>query len=196
MVMGFKKQSEEDRKLLHAAIAGAEKRTQAAFALVVTPVSDRYLLFPVVWSSLIALAVGGLLAVFSPHLSFRMGFIIVTAVFCSLALLFDWLPVRLLIVPNHIKHSHCRNLAQREFSARVLADHQHRGGILFFVSVGERYAEILADRDLHARVGEDVWQNIVDDFLAHAKSGAISEGIMKSIETCTTILEQHRPRES
>jgi len=187
--------SQEDHRRLHEAMTATEKRTSAHFALIVTPVSDRYLLFPAMWAAVVAFIVGGVLAMFWHHLSFRIGFLMESGTFVALALIFDWLPLRLLLVPAQVKREHCVSLARREFAARILADDQHRPGMLFFASLGERHVEILADAALHRCVGEDAWRRIVESFVAAPKAGqSIVDGLQSSVEACAALLELHYPR--
>lgn len=189
----FQNLSADERERLHAAIAEAESRTHARFVLSVVPASDRYLLFPLLWGALLALLAGGLLAVFWPALPLRYAFSIEAAIFVGLSLLLDWLPLRLLLVPPHIKRAHAHNLAHREFAARILANPEHHDGILFFVSLGERHVQVLGGRDLHTRVDEADWNRIVADFIAEVKAGRISDGVLAAIRSCGTILERHYP---
>jgi putative membrane protein len=186
--------SPADHERLRASTAAVEARTHARFALVVVPLSDRYLLYPIVYATIASLAVGAVLALVSPHLEFRSGFIIEAAIFVALSLLIDWFPIRLMLIPKRIKHSHTRAFARAEFAARILGSHEPRHGIVFFVSLGERYVEIVADPNLHALVGEEAWSKIVADFVVAAKSGHLADGFIAAIERCGTILEGHYPR--
>ena len=65
--------------------------------------------------------------------------------------------------------------------------------MLIFVSLGERYVEILADRDTHKLAPEGTWDKIVAEFLSKVKSGAVADGILAAIEACGTVLETHHP---
>ncbi len=67
--------------------------------------------------------------------------------------------------------------------------------MLFFVSLGERYVEVIADRDIHARVPEGIWDRIVADFIAAVKAGRLADGFIAAIEACAAVLETHYPRE-
>jgi len=78
--------------------------------------------------------------------------------------------------------------AHREFAARVLASHERKGGMLFFVSLGERYAEILADRDTHERVGAARWNRIVADYVDSARGGRVADGIVAAVAACSAVL--------
>jgi putative membrane protein len=191
----MKSLSEDDYRRLHEALTAAEQRTSAHFALVIAPVSERYRLFPPIWAAAAAFAAGAVLAIAWPDLPLRIGFLIEAGTLAGLTAIFDWLPLRLRLVPGRVKREHCAAFARREFAARILADHEHRPGLILFVSLGERHIEILADRALHARVGEEAWRQLVADFVAAPKAGqAIVDGLITSIEACGAILELHYPR--
>jgi len=180
--------STQDTSRIHAAVAAAEARTQVHAAVSIVAASDRYLLFPLVWGALLSLVAGGVLAVGWPYLPLREAFAIEAIVFVIFSLLLDWWPLRLLLVPRHILRRHAQTLAQREFAARILASSERKGGVLFFVSLGERYAEILADRDTHARVGTTAWNGILADFTAAAGQRRVADGIVAAIEACSSVI--------
>jgi putative membrane protein len=180
--------SAEDHSRIRDAVAAAEARTHVHVAAWVVPASDRYLLYPLLWGAVAALGAGGIVAGAWPHLPLREGFALEGIVFVALSLLLDWWPLRLRIVPRHIRRHHAQALARREFAARILASGERKGGVLFFVSLGERYAEILADRDIHARVGAAVWNRIVADYIAAARGGRLTDGIISAIEACSSVL--------
>jgi putative membrane protein len=185
------KLSEQDRHRIQAAVKEAEAQTHARFACVIMPASDRYGLYPLLWGAALALMAGAGLALAKPELSLRMGILIEAALFAVSALAFDWFPLRLLLVPKHAKREHARNFAQREFAARILSS--GRDGVLFFVSLGERSVEILATREVHAKVGEAAWNAIVADFVAKAKAGRVADGAIAAIQACAGHLKMHFP---
>lgn len=186
--------SVDDRARIQSAIATAEAQTSAHFACVILSASDRYGLYPLVWGAALALMIGAGLALLKPDLSLQYGVLIEMTAFAIFALAFDWFPLRLLLVPKNAKRGHAHNLAHREFAARILSAGDHREGILFFVSLGERYVEILATREVHARVGETAWNAIVADFTAAAKTGEIANGTVSAIEACASHLSAHFPK--
>jgi putative membrane protein len=184
--------SKSEHDLLHGAIADAEHRTGAHLALVVVPASDRYVMYPLAYGGLFALATGGILALFWPHISLRIAFAAEAIGFAAFSLLFDWLPLRLLLVPHTIRTAKARNLARREFAARVLTT--HRGGLLLFVSLGERYVELLADRELHAQVGQQTWDRIVGELTASARQKQLAECLLAAIASCSAALPATAPK--
>jgi putative membrane protein len=182
--------TDEEKKRIHAAVVAAEARTQVHIATAIVPASDRYALYPLVWGALATLTAGGGLGLFWPQLPLREGFAIEAALFVTLSLVLDWWPLRVRLVPQRIRHARASALAHREFAVRVLGNASGRSGLLFFVSLGERYVELLADRQIHGRVGTDAWSRIVAGLVAAAKAGCIADGIVAAIEACATSIEK------
>jgi putative membrane protein len=185
--------SADDRARLHAATQAAEARTHARFALATIHVSDRYALYPIVYGAIIGLAVMGVLAIFWPEISLRTGFFASATAFVFLSLLFDWLPLRLLLVPKRVKHRHAHDFAHREFAARILAQADRKPGLVVFVSLGERYIELVADRAVHQLVPQTTWDAIVADFTDAARKGRVADGLVAGIDACASVLEKHYP---
>jgi len=184
----------EEYTRIDAAIAAVERSTAADLDLVVTRVSDRYSLYPLVWAALTALLITGILAMMWPGLNARVAILIQLIILIALTLLFDWLPLHLMLVPMRIKRAHARQLARREFAAHDGGDHRRR--ILLFISLGERYVEIIADRATHALAAESVWSKIVADFLETVKSGRIADRAIAAIEACGAVLATYHPLSS
>ena len=185
--------SHDERSRLHAACEAAEKRTKARFELVTVPVSDRYALYPLIYGAVVGLAVLGALALFWPELTLRMGFLVTAVAFATSSLLFEWLPLRLMLVPKRAKHWECWELAHRSFAARVLAQTDRKSGIVLFVSLGERYVEVVTDRDVDLRVPQGTWDAVIADFTDAARKGRVADGIAGAVDACAKVLETHYP---
>ncbi|MBU6297893.1 MAG: TPM domain-containing protein [Alphaproteobacteria bacterium] len=186
--------SAEQRTKLHAACEAAEARTHARFVLVTMHVSDRYALYPLVYGAVLGFTALGALALFWPELSLRPAFFAAAAVFAVASLVLDWLPLRLRVVPKRVKHAHARTMAHHAFAARVLAQNDHKPGIVFFVSLGERYVEVVTDRDVDKRIPQKTWDGVIAEFAAAAKAGRITDGFLAAVESCTKVLEMHYPK--
>jgi putative membrane protein len=177
----------EEHQRIHDAIASIKRTTASDIDVVVTPLCDRYSLYPIVWAALGALIPIGFATLLWPRLNGRSAMLIQMSVLLVLLLLFDWLPLRLWIVPMRVKRAHARQLAHREFAAHFAAD-PRRNRILLFVSIGERYVEIIADRKTHEVIPEGTWDKIVGDFVTTVKSGQVADGLFDAIEACRAIL--------
>jgi putative membrane protein len=184
-------QAEHER--VAAATAAVERRTSSTFALVIVPESDRYALYPFVWAALLAFIATGVLALVRRALALGTGMAVQAVLFAAFSLLLDWRKLRLMTVPKRVKQAHARQLAHREFAARILANAAHRNGVLFFVSLGERYVEVIADRGIHAEVPAGTWERIVADFVAAVRAGRLADGFVAAAEACGAVLETHFP---
>ncbi len=199
MVGALKNLSPEERERVSAAIADAQARTHARFAFIVVHASDRYRLYPVLWGAAIAILSLGAMALgvhyrVLPPISLSFAFVIEAAIFVLFSLALEWLPLRMAVVPHRAKHDHARVLAHREFAVRILSHPEHGGGVLFFVSLAEHYAEIIADHRLHQAAGQEAWNGIVSDFTRHAARGRFADGIIGAAKACGALLEEHHPK--
>jgi putative membrane protein len=184
----------EENARIHAAVLAAQARSESDFAVTVIPASDRYLLFPLLWAAVIALITGGVMAVGWPALGLRIGIAAEAGVFVVASLVLDWLPLRLMLVPRHHKHMQARALAHRAFAAKILADDDPRPGVLFFVSIAERYVEVITERKVRERIDDSVWQGIIADFVTAVKGGRIADGVLTAVNAGAAVLERHFPK--
>ncbi len=180
--------SAEDHKRIRDAASAVEQRTNAKIAIVITRVSDRYSLYTVGGAALGAIVAGGFAISARPALSGRTLIFIELCALVALIFLLEVLQIRLAIVPARVKQASARNLAHREFAAHAIAEGRHRTRILLFVSLGERYVEIIADHATHALAPIGTWTKMVDDLAASMKSRRITDGIVNAIRSCDAIL--------
>ena len=81
-----------------------------------------------------------------------------------------------------------------QFVTRGIARKKDRSGILIFVSLAERYARIIADDEISARVLQSEWQAAIDALVAHMRDGRIADGFITAINVCGNHLATHFPR--
>ena len=178
---------------IDAAIAEIGRSTVADLQVVVARVSDRYSLYPVAWAAITAILLGALVSLIRPDIASRVVIMIQLWFLVVITVLLDWLPIRLWIVPERVKHAHARQLAHREFNAHVTANPKQPHRILLFVSLGERYVEIIADHQTHALAPAGVWNKIVDEFLTTVKAGRVADGVLDAVAACGSILKAQHP---
>lgn len=183
----------EEHNRIDAAIDAIERSTAADLCVVVTRVSDRYSLYSVAWAAIGAILLGGLVSLIRPELASRTIVLIQLSFLVVLTLVLDWLPIRLSIVPKRVKDAHAWQLAHREFNAHAMANPKQQHRILLFVSLGERYVEVVADHETHALAPPGTWNQIVDEFLATVKAGRVADGVLAAAEACGAILKTHHP---
>ena len=184
--------AESDRRLVADAITQAERATSGEIVAVIAPESSRYLHVPFLWAALAALAVPWPF-VFWTWWPIQHIYLLQLAVFAALVVALMPRTVRLALVPRSVKHARAHQRAVEQFLAQNLHTTVGRTGVLLFVSVDERFAEILADAAIHAKVPEGVWQAIVADLTDHIGKGRPGEGLVRAIAAVGEHLARHFP---
>ncbi|HEY0107509.1 MAG TPA: TPM domain-containing protein, partial [Rhizomicrobium sp.] len=190
------KLSATDHRRLAKTVDAVRAGTVARFELLTVPVSDHYALYPVAFGAFAALAAGGLIAVLRPLLPADDAFGVAAAVFVVVSLLLEWPRFKLMVVPKRLKHEQARQFAHRAFAARILAAHERKVGMVLFVSLGERYVELVTDDALDRKIGQPRWNAIVADCAAAARNGRLADALVPAIEACGRELAQHFPKRS
>src|SRR4051794_33923850 len=66
-----------------------------------------------------------------------------------------------------------------------------RTGVLLFVSAAERYAEVVADEGIAARVDERAWRDIITELVESIQGGRAADGIAAAVQRIGQILAEH-----
>lgn len=189
--------SADDKARITAAIHAAEKNTSGEFVAVVARASDHYILLPLLWSAILALLFPGACLLAGVSARWVPLYQIQLLVFIGLAILLLTVPgLHLKLIPRHVKHAHASRLAQAQFYAQGVQLTTHHSGVLFFVSLAERYVEIVADKGIHEKLGEDHWRGIIDTFVAHVRRGQVVDGFVDAIGACGAAMAAHYPPDS
>lgn len=177
---------------INAAIAAAESRTSGEIFVVVARESDDYRFVPLAWALLIALAVPLPLVWFTPLPAIAV-YAIELVVFIVAALVL-WLPqVKPWVVPAYLKRQRTRALAEQQFLAHGIDMTEARTGVLVFVSLAERGAEIVADAGIAARVPQATWDAAMAALVAAAASGHLADGLVAAVSEVGRLLAEHFP---
>jgi hypothetical protein len=65
--------------------------------------------------------------------------------------------------------------------------------VLIFASGAERYAEIVADSGINAKVSREAWTGAIAAMVAAIKAGSLGDSLTAAIELCGAQLAQHFP---
>lgn len=181
-----------DEARISAAIADAEQRTSGEIVVVVAAQSDDYHYVPPLIAGIVSLLVPWVLIYFT-QLSIVQIYLVQLAVFAIVTAALMPLRVRTALVPASIRRMHAHRRAVEQFLAQNLHTTGSRTGVLLFVSVAERYAEIIADQAIDAKVPDGTWQAIIDDLTAAIGAGQPTEGFVAAIGAIGTALAAHFP---
>ncbi|OZI59691.1 TPM domain-containing protein [Bordetella genomosp. 11] len=188
--------NETELRQVAQTIARIERDTDAEIVTVLAARADDYAYIPLLWASVIALVVPGLLnygvVVLGPHELLMTQW----AVFIVLALLFRIPSITTRLIPRHVRRWRAANLARRQFLEQNLHHTQGETGMLIFVSEAERYVEILVDRGISARLPDATWEPIIATFTEQVRKGETLQGFVGCIERCGALLAQHLPSTS
>ena len=184
--------SDHERERISSAISAAERRTSGEIVAVVTEASDTYHYVPFLWAALIALIVPWPLIHFT---WIAVQWIYLAQLLIFLVLLAGLWPTRIrtALVPNSVQNAHAHRRATEQFLVQNLHTTAGRTGVLIFVSVAERHAEILADRGIDAKVPPGTWQQIVDTLTREISDGRAGDGFVHAIEQVGHHLAEHFP---
>jgi putative membrane protein len=185
--------SEQESQDIAQAIAAVEARTRGELVTVVARAADDYLFFPLLWAALLALAIPGALVLSGSAVMTEYAYEAQVTGFLLLALLFNQAPMKRRLIPRALQRSRAHRLAVEQFFAQNLHHTAERTGVLIFVSVAERYVEILADQGIHARVPAGAWDGVVADFTGAVRAGRVAEGFHRAVKACGDLLVEHFP---
>jgi len=192
--------ADDERDEVGAEIARQEVRTSGEIVAVLAAQSGSYRLLPLFLAAFLALLVP-LILLYLPGLS-EGAWVVWSAdkiyffqliVFVILAFLFSLRPIRYWIVPRSLKRKWARAHALEQFAAQEMHNTEGRTGVMIFVSVVERYAEILADQAIYEKVPKDEWQDIVGKLVAQIKKKNPKQGFVVAIKSAGELLHTHFP---
>ncbi|MEO8667541.1 MAG: hypothetical protein ABI399_03430 [Bauldia sp.] len=203
--------SQADRLKVRDAIAAAEKGTAGEIFAVVAREADDYFYVPILWAMLVALVVplpllfvhvpadwlndasDGWRAVVAVLLPAVWIYLAQLIVFIVLAVVLSLPGIKPLVVPGGAKRARAHGLAVEQFLAHGLHTTEERTGVLIFVSLFERYAEIVADAGIAAKVEQNVWDDSMTALLADIRAGRLAIGLVDAVGRAATVLAVHFP---
>jgi putative membrane protein len=205
--------SDVDRERVSAAIARAEGSTAGEIVAVATPISDAYHDVALHWALVPLFAVlawaawrpASLVSWYdrafggwqpNPTLSELLTLLMALSAlsFIVALLLLKWMPLRVALTPSATKHRRVRRRAIAIFQAAAAGRTSGRTGILIYLSLAERRAEIIADEAILKITDEHTWGEAMTALISRVRQGEVGEGICAAIERIGVVLSEHFPR--
>lgn len=202
--------SAADQKRIEAAITLAEARTNGEIFCIVATRKEAH--------TDTTLAVAALAAFLVPFVALLLGFqpwtlgqdawasgpvspyrAVATFLFSELAVfaltvaIVSMTSLHRRLTPARVRHAHLHQLAQDQFLARGLQETPDRTGVLLMASPAERYAEVIADAGIYAKVSPEHWKQTVAALTDAARKGDLIGGFERAIALAGTVLAQHFP---
>jgi uncharacterized membrane protein len=81
------------------------------------------------------------------------------------------------------------------FSLLRIWDTEENCGALVYLLLADRDVEIIADRGIHRRVGDDAWSTVCRKMEAAFRNGRFAEGVEAGLAEIGALLAEHYPRD-
>ena len=188
--------TKQDKQKISAAITEAEKATSAEIVLVVAETSDTYQDYVL----LVALAVSGLPAgiLWTENLLTEFPYLFIVQL--VVIALFSFVPVLrnfcIRFVPKRIQHYRAAHRAYGEYiniSQNIPATVPV---LIFYISIAEHYAHIVAGRLVHEKMPNETWDSIIDEFAKRITTKDLAEACIEATQNITSKLAQYFPAEN
>ncbi len=209
--------SPSDLTAIEAAVRAAEAKTTGEIYCIVTEESAHYTEVVIAWATVVALLGPALLLLGGVHVTIPdlfnswsasdVGAAIETAVrralegaivvqgllFIVTAAIVAVPDVRRFLTPRGLKRLRVQRRAAEQFIAKNLHLTRERTGVMIFVSLGERMAELIADEGIADHVEPHVWDKAMAALTAGLRDGKVEEGFAACIGLCGEVLAEKFP---
>jgi len=205
--------SDDDHRRISEAVSAAEAHTSGEIVTILAERSDGYTDVALAWSALVAFVALGALAIapefylglvdralnlwtleWTPREVLTLALFAAAIEFGAMMLLQMWQPLRFFLVPGVIKSNRVRERAIRAF--RIGTERRTVGstGVLIYLSMRERRAEIVAEAGIAAVVEPEVWGKAMDLMLTDVREGRVADGMVAAVAEVGQVLAPHFPR--
>ena len=79
------------------------------------------------------------------------------------------------------------------FSNLHVWDTEHNNGVLIYLLLADRDVEIVADRGIHAKLGNETWESVCREMEEAFRSGKFEQGVIDGIRSVGCHLASHFP---
>lgn len=205
--------TETDRDRIGKAVAEAELLSAGEIVTILAERSDGYTDVALSWAAAVALVALSVLAIapdfylglydrllagwgheWTPRAILMLAAVVAAIKFGAMMLLQLWQPLRFWLIPGAIKTMRVHDRAVRAFRIGAERRTSGRTGILIYLSMRERRAEIVADEAIASKVDPQVWGDAMNAMLAELRQGRVADGMIAAIGKVGAILQTHVPR--
>jgi putative membrane protein len=208
------KLSADDHAGVSAAIAAAEAKSDGEIIAIAADQSDAYHDVGLHYAVLVLFLVLAFFAIW-PHqlelwwtrlmgwtsepsmrqlLTLLLGFALLK--FLVVLFILKWRPLRMLLTPGSTKTRRVRRRAVMLFKTGAERRTIGRTGILIYLSMAERRAEIVGDEAITAVTTPETWGEAMAALLKDVKDGRPGDGIVAAVGLIGDVLATHFPKTS
>jgi putative membrane protein len=201
----------DDGAKVAAAIRAAEATTDGEISAIVSAASDTYndvvlhwallvgllpLAISAAWPKLLLRAISPLTGWEAPSLRLVLTVLVVASILAFLVARFViGVPsLRIALTPAATKHRRVRRRALLLFRTGTEQRTLSKTGVLLYLSLAERRAEIVADAAIHAKAPQEEWGEAMAALIAAMRDKRPGDGMAAAIEKIGAVLAKHFPR--
>ncbi len=179
--------NKQEKQNIQELIKELESQSEAEIVAVIAKKAISFRL----WFSVLYMSVFVGAYFFLSLLGASLAFVFVLAFHYLLEQKFEDKFFKLLSVSSKTKKA--QKLAQSSFNKYVKNKTNNKVGMMFFVSEKEKYVRILTDEGIANVLPDEIWQQIVEDFIKDVKSGDFSGGYIRAIKASKKLLVEKFP---
>lgn len=172
--------TKDDLIRISDAIRTAERRTSGEIVVVVDRIAASYRSVPALAALTLSLLIPWPLIAWTTFSASRV-FIIQIMLALVFLSTFIWTGWNGSFVPRFLRRRRAHEVATREFMVRGLSRTKDRTGILIYVALAERYAEVLADTGISDRIDDAQWRAIIDDLTDATTDDRLADGLVAAV---------------
>jgi len=96
-------------------------------------------------------------------------------------------------LPALLAGQSARQRAIEVFSQLRIWDTEHNNGVLIYLLLADRKVEIVADRGIDARLGQEVWGSVCREMETAFRQGQFEEGVIAGVRRVGQQMAEHYP---
>jgi putative membrane protein len=185
--------SEQEQTLIEAAIKKAESCTSGEIVFVISPASGRYQ-HATLQGAILGMAIATAVFLMLP-ITQSVTHLLWTE-FISFAVCYTILPClswKRWLIPRQTMDARAHEAAFMQFYSSGLYKTREENGVEIYLSVFERKVIIIGDQGIHAKMGNEQWDEVRNLIINGIKNGKACEGICAAIDRCGKTLAEHFP---
>ena len=205
--------SPADRARIGVAVTAAELASNGEIVTIAANASDKYHDVALHWALAALLGVLAAAAAYPPWLEalatlvngdwasapgmreyLTILLVVATAMFTIVLLVLKTVPLRIALTPGATRQRRVRRRAVELFKVGAAQKTVGRTGILVYLSMGERQAEIVADEAILAVTTPETWAEAMAALLVEVKAGRPADGICAAVGLIGAVLAEHFPK--
>ncbi len=95
---------------------------------------------------------------------------------------------------SHKKIEHAVTAAQRHFMSLGMQKTRERNAVLIFVAPRTRKFAVVGDVEVHARCGDEFWNELAAEMSGHFRQSEFTRGLVHGLNKAGELLARHFPR--